>query len=115
MADDVKPAPDAATATAEPPKKSKDNKPDIKSADGRPMMHIKVYAPFRVYFNDNAFSISAENDTGPFDILPHHKNFMTLVNACVLRIVTEQGEQKIRINKAVMHVKADSVIVFLDV
>jgi hypothetical protein len=85
------------------------------SSDGKPMMHVKVYAPFRTYYDDNAFSISAENDTGPFDILPHHKNFMTLVNPCILAIKTAAGEQRIRINRAVMHVKADSVTVFLDV
>lgn len=81
----------------------------------QPTMHIKVYAPFKTYFDDNAYSISAENDTGPFDILPHHKNFMTLINACVLKIAAPDGEKQIRINRAVMHVKADSVIVFLDV
>lgn len=94
---------------------STNQKVDIRSSDGKPMMHIKVYAPFKTYFDDNAFSISAENDTGPFDILPHHKNFMTLVNTCIINIKAPTGDQRIRINRAVMHVKADSVTVFLDV
>ncbi len=79
-------------------------------------MHIKVYSPFHIYYDDKAKSISAVNDTGPFDILPGHRNFMTLVSACELIICTPAGqEEKIKISRAVMHVKADEVRVFLDV
>lgn len=79
-------------------------------------MHIKVYSPFHIYFDDIAKSISAVNDTGPFDILPGHRNFMTLVSACELIIRTPSAqEEKIKISRAVMHVKADEVRVFLDV
>ena len=78
-------------------------------------MHIKISSPFHVYFEDRANSISALNDTGPFDILPGHRNFMTLVSACELVIRTASGDQRIKIARAVMHVKADQVTVFLDV
>lgn len=78
-------------------------------------MHVKVYAPFKVYFDGIANSISAINDTGPFDILPRHHNFMTLLNEGEVVVRTERGEEKIKITRGVMHVKADEVIVFLDV
>lgn len=79
-------------------------------------IHVKVYSPFKVYFDDVAKSISAENDTGPFDILPMHHNFMTLLNPCDLVIRTNKQDQKrIRITRGIMHVKANQVIVFLDV
>jgi len=78
-------------------------------------IHIKVYSPFKVYFDGMAFSISAVNNTGPFDILPQHHNFMTLLNPCEVVIQTEKSQEKLQINKGIMHVKADQVIVFLDV
>lgn len=79
-------------------------------------MHVKVYAPFKVYFDGNATSISAVNDTGPFDILPRHHNFMTLLNTGDIVVRDEQGkEEKVSIQRGIMHVKADEVIVFLDV
>jgi hypothetical protein len=82
----------------------------------RPTMKIKVYSPFRDYFDGTAFSISAENATGPFDILPRHHNFMSLLSSCDVIIRTVQhGDQRIRISGGLMHVKADQVIVFLDV
>ncbi len=78
-------------------------------------MHVKVYSPFNVYYDDRAVSFSAVNDTGPFDILPGHRNFMTLVSPCELIIRGEKGENKIKIARAVMHVKANDIAVFLDV
>jgi hypothetical protein len=81
-----------------------------------PTMHVKVYSPFRNYFDDRAFSISAVNATGAFDILPRHHNFISLLNPCELIVRNIQStEQKIRISGGLMHVKADQVIVFLDV
>lgn len=80
------------------------------------IMHVKVYAPFKTYFDDEAVSISAVNDTGPFDILPRHHNFMTLINQCEIVIRTVSNDElRIPINMGVMHVKADKVDVFLDV
>jgi F0F1-type ATP synthase epsilon subunit len=89
-------------------------KKDKTPSDGK-QMHVKVYAPFKVYFDDVAQSISAVNDTGPFDILAQHHNFMTLLSPCDIIVRTERGEEKIPIQRGIMHVKADEVIVFLDV
>ncbi len=88
---------------------------ELKDDKGKPLMRVKVYSPFKSYFDEPAYSVSAENHTGPFDILPRHHNFMTLVSACELKIVAPTGDKTIRINRALMHVKADTVIVFLDV
>jgi hypothetical protein len=83
---------------------------------GQPSMSVKVHSPYRSYFDGPAFSISAVNRTGPFDILPKHHNFISLLNACDLVVRTiRNGERKIRISGGIMHVKSDKVIVFLDV
>lgn len=89
-------------------------KADSKRVEGK-TMHVKVYAPFKVYYDDEAFSITAVNDTGPFDILPKHHNFMTLISTGEVIVRHERGEEKIPIQRGVMHVKADEVVVFLDV
>ena len=83
--------------------------------DSSQSLHVKVASPFRVYFDEPALSISGVNKTGPFDVLPGHHNFITLLDACVLNIRTANDERKIRINGGVMHVKADMANVFLDV
>jgi hypothetical protein len=79
-------------------------------------MRVKVHSPFRNYYDDQAFSITAENTTGTFDVLPKHHNFISLLSPCelVIRSVA-YGEKRIRISGGIMHVKADHVVVFLDV
>jgi F0F1-type ATP synthase epsilon subunit len=81
-----------------------------------PIMHVKVYAPFKIYFDGEANSISATNRTGDFDILPHHKNFMTLLIPCNI-VVRKDGRPafSLPITRGIMHVKADQTTVFLDV
>jgi F-type H+-transporting ATPase subunit epsilon len=79
-------------------------------------MHAKVYTPFKVYFDGPALSISAKNQLGAFDILPHHRNFITLLEPGDLTVrIPDKNDLKMPISKGVMHVKADEVRVFLDV
>ena len=79
-------------------------------------MKIKVYSPFRNYYDDLASSITAVNLTGPFDILPGHHKFLTLLSACEIDIrKADSSGEKIKIDKGIMYVKKDKVTVFLDV
>lgn len=83
---------------------------------GKPTMEVKVYAPFQVYFEGDAYSVSAENATGPFDILPKHHNFLCMLVPCDLVVQPVKGSKKtIKIHRALMHVKANRVVVFMDV
>lgn len=82
----------------------------------KPTLSVKVYAPFQVYYEGEAYSLSAENATGPFDVLPHHHNFLSMLIPCTLRIQPAEGEEKeIKLNRALMHVKQGKVSVFVDV
>jgi len=84
--------------------------------NSKPTMSVKVYAPFKVYFEGQAYSISAVNGVGPFDVLPHHHKFLCMLVPCNLVIQTTKGTtQTVKISRALMHVQADSVVVFVDV
>lgn len=82
---------------------------------GRELLKVKVYSPYKLYFDEPAYSITAVNLTGEFDILPRHHNFITLLEPCELKINSQRGVETIKISGGVMHVRKDSVIVFLDV
>jgi F0F1-type ATP synthase epsilon subunit len=88
---------------------------DHTQSGGKPLMAVKVYAPFKIYFEGDAFSLTAANETGPFDVLPHHHNFLCMLVPCNLIIKTPDGEKSIKIARALMHVKAEKVTVFVDV
>lgn len=81
----------------------------------KPTIAVKVYAPFKVYYEGDAYSISAVNETGPFDVLPKHHNFLSMLVPCNLVLETPTGEQVVKISRALMHVKANRVVVFVDV
>lgn len=79
-------------------------------------MTVKVFSPYQVYYEGPAQSLSAENDTGPFDILPKHHNFMTLVNEGEVTIrVAGSEDKRLRISRGVLHARRNKVTVFLDV
>lgn len=82
---------------------------------GKLSMDVKIHSPFKDYYQGQAFSVSGENATGPFDILPKHHNFISLLNPCELIVRSALGDEKIQIAGGLMHVKADKVTVFLDV
>ena len=81
----------------------------------KPTMNIKVYAPFKVYYEGEGYSITAVNETGPFDILPHHHNFLCMLLPCDIVIHTPYDTQTIRVTRALMHVTGNKVTVFVDV
>lgn len=89
----------------------------IRKEHSAPTLHVKVYSPFQVFFDQDATTISGTNATGPFDILPEHHNFITLLEPCelVIGLPQKDKQQKIRISSGIMHVKANKVTVFLDV
>ena len=97
--------------------RSKATKEEIAAQEGSgvPTMDVKVYAPFKVYFEGKAESITAVNETGPFDVLPHHHQFLCMLVPCELIIKTPFDTQKVKISRALMHVKAEKVTVFVDV
>ncbi len=78
-------------------------------------MYVKVYAPYQVYFEGPAKSVSAVNDTGPFDVLAGHHRFLTLLSPCDVIVRTSTEQKNITIQSAVMYVQKDRVSVFLDV
>jgi len=90
-------------------------KPEEKPPEGQ--MFIKVYSPFKSYYEGLGTSISAANETGPFDILTGHHRFLTLISTCEIDIKTADGieVEKIKIDRGIMYVKTDRVTVFLDV
>lgn len=101
-----------ADSTATP---ASDNQDPAAKSDKRPTMEVKVYAPFQVYFEGEAYSVSAENATGPFDVLPRHYNFLCMLIPCDLVIDSPRGKKTIKTSRALMHVKSERVVVFMGV
>ena len=80
------------------------------------LFHIKVFSPFETFFDAEGYSLTAANETGPFDVLAGHANFLTLLIPCVIKIRAQNGvETNLPIQRGVLHVRGERATVFLNV
>jgi len=88
----------------------------MKEAVQSATIKVRVLSQFKTLFDDEAISFSAENQTGPFDILAGHANFLTLITPCVAKIqLPDMTYREIDIGQGVVRVARNKVEVFLDV
>lgn len=81
----------------------------------KPLLNVKVVSPFETLYKGQAFSISAIDQFGSFDVLPGHENFIALLNNGSVKVVIPGGEKSVGIHHGIIHVTDDSVEVFADI
>jgi F-type H+-transporting ATPase subunit epsilon len=77
------------------------------------VLNVKIFSPFRVFFEGQAKSVSAVNATGPLDVLPGHINFFSLLS--VGNIVIDTGDERVAIpiSHGLIHVRTNDVKLFV--
>ena len=82
----------------------------------RPQPEIQVIAraPFHVYYEGPALSLSAKNKVGPFDILPGHADFFSMLSPCDVTISTIESEISFPIYSGMITVRSDQVMLFVN-
>jgi F0F1-type ATP synthase epsilon subunit len=76
---------------------------------------VKVFSPYQTFFEGSAVSLSANNDTGPFDVLPGHSNFFTLLNPGIVRVNNGFDKVEIEITNGILKVTANKATLFANV
>jgi hypothetical protein len=66
------------------------------------------------FFDGEAKTVSSLNDTGEFDVLPQHANFVTLIKGYVIVDKKLPTEKKFEIENGVLAAKTGAVDVYLD-
>lgn len=66
------------------------------------------------FFQGEASTVSSVNETGEFDVLNKHANFVTLIRGYVIVDKGLATEKKFDIDSGVLAAKTDSVDVYLD-
>jgi F0F1-type ATP synthase epsilon subunit len=76
---------------------------------------VKIFSPYQTYYQGEAVSLSASNRTGPFDVLPGHINFFSLLNGG--QVVVNTGFQRLEfeIARGILRVNGNDVELFADV
>ena len=83
--------------------------------DSQQRLRIKVFSPYQTYFEGTAKSLSAANDTGPFDVLYGHSNFFCLLNAGRVAIDTGFTPVLVDIESGLLRVRDNIVTLFANV
>jgi F0F1-type ATP synthase epsilon subunit len=86
----------------------------MSAAEKAPSLHVIARAPFHVYYDGSAQSLSAENKVGKFDILPRHADFFSLLKPCDVVIITATEEITFPIHTGMLTVRDDEVMLFVN-
>ena len=84
-----------------------------KLLDSPARLEVKIFSPFAQYYTGPAVAVSAMNAAGPFDILPFHANFLTLLSAGQVRVNTGYREYNFKIDRGLAKVSGNRVTVFV--
>ncbi|HSW47655.1 MAG TPA: hypothetical protein VLG67_01100 [Candidatus Saccharimonadales bacterium] len=76
---------------------------------------VKVLNTDGTIFEGEVERISSFNEVGRFDVFPMHANFISIINKELTLYQNNKLIKEIKLDKAVMKVKQDSVKVFLGV
>lgn len=72
-------------------------------------IHIRVRDRVKVIYEQDARAITTYNETGLFDILPQHTNFISLIQKAVIVHTLDNQKATIPINNGIMKVKDNSI------
>jgi len=76
---------------------------------------LKIFSPFKVFFEGEALALSAVNKTGPFDILAKHEDFLTILQPCSVVVQTTQGRKEFPLERGIVQVLQKQVWVFANI
>ena len=78
-------------------------------------LQLQVSTPEKEIFSGEAKAVSSVNERGPFDVLPAHQNFITLIKEKLSIIDRNNEKQDIEVQSGVMRVHENEVTIFLGV
>ena len=81
----------------------------------KPTFQLMITNPERIFFEGEAYSLSSANNSGPFDILPNHAHFISLLNDATVEVVDKDNKKlAYKISRGLISAKDNSVRVFVD-
>jgi F0F1-type ATP synthase epsilon subunit len=76
---------------------------------------IKVQTPRDVLYEGPALAISSKNSQGPFDILPQHANFISLIDKQPITLIKlDRTKQVFNFTQAIIYSTKNKVTIFGD-
>lgn len=78
-------------------------------------LNVIARAPFNVYYEGEAQTVSANNKVGDFDILPGHADFFSMLKPCDVTVIPTSGDPvTFSISNGIITVRDDEVLLFVN-
>ncbi|NCU37606.1 hypothetical protein EOL96_00890 [Candidatus Saccharibacteria bacterium] len=75
---------------------------------------VVARAPFHVYYEGPAYSVTATNSVGTFDILPGHADFFSMLSECTIIVETAESKVTFDVHNGMITVRNDEVMLFVN-
>ncbi len=76
---------------------------------------VIINSPNELIWKGTANSISSKNSDGPFDILPEHANFITIIQNEPITAISEGKEHSFKYESAVLSVYNGAVTIYTEI
>ena len=78
-----------------------------------PTLHVRIISPQQLILDADAQSVSSKNLQGPFDILPQHANFITMIEKAPIYVrIKGQKTQKFDFQMAIILATENKVDIY---
>ncbi len=79
------------------------------------LLYIKVMSPQETFFEGQAQSVSSVNSSGPFDVIPEHANFITIIeNQDIIVIKPDHQALKFHFTQAIIYNVENKVTIYAE-
>ena len=78
-------------------------------------LSVRISSPDQVIWEGQANSVSSANLDGPFDIMPQHANFITIVENRPILIRTQKRVVEYTFPNALIYTRNNAVLVFTNI
>lgn len=80
------------------------------------VIHVRISRATEIVWEGDASTVTASNTEGPFDILPLHGHFISILDGKPIVVIGADGERhEFVFDKSVMHVKDDAVCIYANI
>lgn len=83
------------------------------NSDNKPAIFVVIRTKEGITFKDKVKAVTSYNEKGPFDVLPEHENFISLINQHLVIHTMDGRENEIKVDNAVIKVYKNEVHIFL--
>lgn len=76
------------------------------------MLKVRINSPEAVLWEGEALWVSSKNSQGPFDVLPFHTNFVSIIENESIKINTGHEVKEYKFSFSVIYVHSNSVFIY---